>query len=63
MRRSPFSPGQLGLTGVFAGRLDQGLDNAACMYFCGGPDNAPTAAQYDALRKFYNSVAATSTGS
>jgi hypothetical protein len=28
------------------------------MYFCGGPENTPTAAQYDALRSFYNSVAA-----
>jgi len=46
------------LTGVFAARLDKGLDNAACMYFCGGPANVPTVAQYDALRRFYNSVAA-----
>jgi hypothetical protein len=51
------------LTGVFAGRLDQGLENAACIYFCGGAENAPTAAQYDALRKFHNSVAATRPGS
>ena len=46
------------LTGVFAARLDKGLDNAACMYFCGGPQNVPTVAQYNALRRFYNSVAA-----
>lgn len=51
------------LTSVFADRLDQGLENAACIYFCGGPENAPTVAQYDALRRFYHSVAATSPGS